>query len=216
MAGALALTLWLAYRSRPFLHPVQIEAGLERYRDAVNPIRTWLWIGVSALAGVFAGVSAATRWRTVEMWWHGTPFGTKDPYFHKDVGFYVFDLPWLHMVVSFVMAVSVVCLLGSVLTHYLYGGIRLQSPGDRLSSAAQVQFSALLAIFVLAKGVDYWLDRYDLTNSQSPLFTGIGYTDDNAVLPAKSALAGIAIICAVLFLINIWRRTWLLPGMGVA
>lgn len=216
MGVALGLAMWLAFRSRPFLHPAQLESGMERYRDAVNPIRTWLWLGVALVAGIFAGVSAATRWRTFELWRHGTPFGQKDPYFHKDLGFYVFDLPWLHMLVSFVMAAAVVALLGSLLVHYLYGGIRLQSPGDRLSGPAQVQLSVLLAVFVLAKAADYWLDRYDLTSSKAPLFTGIGFTDDHAVLPAKSTLAGIALICAALFLVNIWRRTWLLPGMGVA
>ncbi|MFT4262768.1 MAG: UPF0182 family protein [Nocardioides sp.] len=216
MGAGLAVAMWLAFRSRPFLHPAQLESGLERYRDAVNPIRTWLWLGVAAVAGAFAGVSAASRWRTFELWLHATPFGEKDPYFHKDVGFYVFDLPWLHMLVSFAMAASVVAVLGSLLVHYLYGGIRLQSPGDRLSQAAQVQLSVLLAVFVLAKAADYWLDRYDLTSSDSALFTGIGFTDDHAVLPAKSTLSGIALICAVLFLVNVWRRTWLLPGVGVA
>ena len=42
------------------------------------------------------------------------------------------------------------------------------------------------------------------------------YTDDNAVLPAKNILMGIALICAVLFFLNVWRRTWLLPSVGLA
>ena len=100
--------------------------------------------------------------------------------------------------------------------HYLYGGIRLQTPGDRLSGAAQAQLSVLLGVFVLAKAVDYWLDRYDLAYQSGSLLTGITYTDDNAVLPAKAILMGIALICAVLFFLNVWRRTWLLPSMGLA
>jgi uncharacterized membrane protein (UPF0182 family) len=36
------------------------------------------------------------------------------------------------------------------------------------------------------------------------------------VLPAKAILMGIALICAVLFFLNVWRRTWLLPrGAGL-
>src|SRR5205085_2827567 len=31
---------------------------------------------------------------------------------------------------------------------------------------------------------------------------------------AKEILAAIALICAILFFANIWRRTWLLPGIG--
>ena len=100
--------------------------------------------------------------------------------------------------------------------HYLYGGIRLQSTHDRLSGAAQVQLSVLLGLFVLAKAVDYWLDRFDLVTRVGRLITGMTYTDDNAVLPAKEILMGIALICAVLFFANVWRRTWLLPSVGLA
>jgi uncharacterized membrane protein (UPF0182 family) len=115
-----------------------------------------------------------------------------------------------------VMAVTVVALLAAAVVHYLYGGIRLQTAGDRLSGAAQAQLSVLLGVFVLAKALDYWLDRYDLAHQSGSLLTGINYTDDNAVLPAKAILMGIALICAVLFFLNVWRRTWLLPSMGLA
>ena len=85
-----------------------------------------------------------------------------------------------------------------------------------MTSAAQIQISALLAMFVLAKAVDYWLDRFDLVTNDGAIFTGMGYTEDKAVLPAKEILAGIAVVCAIIFLANIWRRTWLLPSVGVA
>ena len=104
----------------------------------------------------------------------------------------------------------------SALVHYLYGGIRLQTTHDRLSGAAQAQLSVLLGLFVLAKAGDYWLDRFDLVHQGGRLITGITYTDDHAVLPAKEILMGIAVICAVLFFLNVWRRTWMLPSVGLA
>ena len=79
-----------------------------------------------------------------------------------------------------------------------------------------MHLSVLLGVFVLAKAADYWLDRFDLVTGSGSLFTGMGYTDDNAVLPAKEILTGIALICAVLFFLNIWRRTWMLPSLGIA
>ncbi len=100
--------------------------------------------------------------------------------------------------------------------HYLYGGIRLQSAADRVSGAAQAQLSALFGLFLLLKGVDYWLDRFDLTSQTGGLVTGMTYTRDHAVLPAKNILMFIAVICALLFFANIVRRTWLLPGVGLA
>ena len=97
------------------------------------------------------------------------PFGTKDTWFDRDIGFYVFDLPWFHFLIDFTMAVLVVALLAAAAVHYLYGGIRLQTSRDRLSGAAQVQLSVLFGLFVLAKAADYWLDRFDLVTQGGPL-----------------------------------------------
>ena len=114
------------------------------------------------------------------------------------------------------MATTVVALLAAAAVHYLFGGIRLQVSQDRLSPAAMAQFSVLLGLFVLAKAGDYWLDRFDLLDESGSLITGMNYADQNAVLPARNILAGIAIICALLFFLNVWRRTWLLSAVGLA
>ncbi|WP_224766129.1 UPF0182 family membrane protein [Nocardioides campestrisoli] len=217
MGGVVALNMYLAYRFRPVFRPSSLEQdSLDRYRDAVTPIKGWLLLAVSVVIGLFAGASAAGQWRQFALWRNGVPFGETDPFFDRDVGFYVFDLPWWHYLTDYVMAIAILALLASALVHYLYGGVKLQASRDRLSPAAQAQFSALLGLFVLAKAVDYWLDRFDLLHDSDSLFTGMGFTDENAVLPAKNILLGIALICAVLFFLNIWRRTWVLPSVGVA
>jgi hypothetical protein len=74
----------------------------------------------------------------------------------------------------------------------------------------------LLGIFVLIKAVAYWFDRYALALKEGRLITGLSYTDVNALLPAKAILAGISIICALLFFANIIRRSWVLPAAGVS
>ena len=211
VGGAMAL----AFRSRPFFTGTEEDSNLVRYRDAVAPIRVLLMLAVSGLIGIFAGVSAAGRWRSYLLWRHGGSFGQEDPHFHRDAGFYVFDLPWWHFLIDFGLIAASFGLITCVVVHYLYGGIRLHGR-DRVSAAAQAQVSVLLGVFVLFKGADYWLDRYDLVHSGGPLFTGIGYTDAHAVLPAKNILTGIAVICAVLFFLNLWRRTWELPAIGLA
>jgi len=217
MAVVVVANMVVAFRMRPLFHPQSPEqTGLDRYRQAVTPIRTWLVVCLGVLLGIFAGTSGAGEWRTYMLWRNGVSFGKEDSSFHKDIGFFVFDLPWYHYLIDFVMAVSVVALLAAAVVHYLYGGIRLQTPGDRLSGAAQAQLSVLLGVFVLAKAVDYWLDRYDLAYQSGSLLTGITYTDANAVLPAKVILMGIALICAALFFANVWRRTWLLPSVSLA
>lgn len=216
MAAVVALNISLAYRFRPFFLNAASDLNLERYRDAITPIMGWLLAGISLLMGAFAGASAMGQWRSYSLWRHAQSFGTTDPYFGRDAGFYVFSLPWWHYVTDFAMALAIIGLMAAAITHYLYGGIRLSASSERVSGAAQVHLSVLLGVFVLAKAADYWLDRYDLVTGSGSLFTGMGYTDDNAVLPAKEILTGIALICAVLFFLNIWRRTWMLPSLGIA
>ncbi len=217
MAAFVGTNMLLAYRHRPAFRPSSPEqAGLDRYRDVVEPARKWLMIGVCVVLGLFAGTSGAGQWRQFLLWRNGGDFGTKDPYFKRDMGWFVFDLPWLHYLVNFAMTAVVLGLVAAAVVHYLFGGIRLQSRGEKLSGAAQVQLSVLLGLFVLIKAFDYWLDRFDLTIEQGRRFTGVNYTAFHAVLPSKNILMFIALICAVLFFANVLRRTWMLPAVGLA
>ena len=217
MALITGVNLYLAYRLRPSFRPRSPEqANLERYRDVVTPMRVMLSVGVSVVFGIFAGVSATGKWRSFLMWRHHSDFGKADPYFHKDIGFYIFDLPWLHFLIDFGMTAVFASLVLAAVVHYLYGGIRLQSAADKVSGPAQAQLSALFGVFLLLKGGDYWLDRFDLTSQSGGLVTGMTYTRDHAVLPSKNILMFIAVICALLFFANVVRRTWLLPGVGLA
>src|SRR6195952_5379351 len=217
MAVIIGLNLFLAFRLRPMFRPHSPEqANLERYREVVTPLRRLLLVAVSLVFGVFAGVSATGKWRIFLLWKNRDDFGKADPYFHKDIGFYVFSLPWLHFLVNFAMTALFTALLLAAVVHYLYGGIRLQSASDRVSGPAQAQLSALFGVFLILKGVDYWLDRFDLTSQTGSLITGMTYTREHSVLPAKNILMFMAVICALLFFANIFRRTWLLPGVGLA
>ncbi len=214
--GFIAANIAIAFRVRPVFRPRASELSLNQYRDVVEPMGRLVVIGLGVLLGLMAGGSASGQWRSYLLWRNGTQFGTTDPYFKKDVGFFVFSLPWFHYVVNLLLMMTVLALVAAIITHYLFGGIRLQNPsGEKVTEAAQVQFSVLLGIFVLVKAVDYWLDRYDLTTDQGRRFTGINYTAFHAVLPAKNILMFISVICALLFFANIARRTWLLPTMSL-
>jgi uncharacterized membrane protein (UPF0182 family) len=216
MAVVVAANVVIAYRYRPLFRPSsQEQANLDRYREVVDPLRRWLLVALAVVLGLFAGGSGAGEWRQFLLWRHQKSFGKQDPYFHKDIGFYIFDLPWLHYLVNFGMAVAVLSLIAAAVVHYLFGGIRLQVKHGKFSGAAQVQISLLLGLFVLFKAADYYLDRFDLTTGGG-LFTGVGYADQHAVLPSKNILMFIAIICALLFIANVFRRTWMLPTVGLA
>ncbi|KAF4405831.1 UPF0182 family membrane protein [Streptomyces lycii] len=220
MAAAIGVNIWLAHRMRPPLSAMSMEQqSLDRYRMSIAPYKKWVLLGVTALVGLIGGASASGQWRTWLLWTNGVPFGQKDPQFGKDVSFYAFDLPWYRFLLAFGFAVVVLSLIAAALVHYLYGGLRLTSPGAKATGAATGHLSVLLGLFVALKAVAYWFDRYALAVKSSDFkatgnWTGLRYVDANAYLPAKTILFCIAAICAVLFFATLWRRTWQLPVIG--
>lgn len=220
MAAAVGVNIWLAHRLRPPLSAMSMEQqSLDRYRMSIAPYKKWLLLGIATLVGLIAGASAAGQWRTWLMWVNGVSFGQKDPQFHMDVSFFAFDLPWYRFLLGFGFAATVLSLIAAALTHYLYGGLRITSPGARATAASTGHLSVLLGIFVTLKAVAYWLDRYGLAVKSSDFkatgnWTGLRYVDANAYLLTKTILFCIAVICALLFFATLWRRTWQLPVIG--
>ncbi|WP_432122790.1 UPF0182 family membrane protein [Streptomyces sp. S1] len=220
MGLAVGFNIWLAHRLRPPLSAMSLEQqSLDRYRMGLAPFKKWVLLAVTALVALIAGASASGQWRTWLMWVNGVSFGQKDPQFGLDVSFYAFDLPWYRFLLAFGFAAAVLSLIAAALTHYLYGGLRVTSPGARATAAATGHLSVLLGVFVSLKAVAYWLDRYGLAVKSSDFkatgnWTGLRYVDANAYLPAKTILFCIAAICAVLFFATLWRRTWQLPVIG--
>ena len=217
MAGAVASSLLVGYRSRPVYAPVDDEqVSLDRYRESLEPLRRLVLLALPAGLALFAGSALAQRWQTVLLFLNREPFGERDPQFGLDIGFFVFTLPLLRLATGFVTAVLVLSLMAAVATHYLYGGIRLQGRGARTTSTARRHIGLLAAALLLVQAGTYWLDRYSLLTVDGDLITGATYTGVNAVLPAKTILAMIAITVALLFLVPVVRGTWRLPVYGVA
>ncbi|HET9116792.1 MAG TPA: UPF0182 family protein, partial [Pseudonocardiaceae bacterium] len=218
VGGVLALNIVIAYRTRPVFVPVVgPDDPVARYRTAILTRLRLVGVGVPLLVGFIAGLSALGDWETVQAYLHGASFGVSDPQFHEDVSFYAFELPFYRELLGWTFVVVVISFIGALITHYLFGGLRLAGRGGQLSGPARVQLAVLAGFFVLLKAVSYFLDRYGLLFSRrNPLFTGASYTDLNAVLPAKIILACIAVICAVAFFVGAVLRNLQLPAIAIA
>jgi uncharacterized protein len=210
--------LALAYRTRPVFVP---SAGpndpVARYRTAVMARLRLFGIGLPVFIGILAGIVAQTYWVKVQLFMHGGDFGVTDPQFGLDLGFYAFDLPFYRLVLTYLFVATFLALIANLLGHYLFGGIRLAGRTGALSRSARIQLISLVGTLVLLKAVAYWLDRYELlshTRGGKP-FTGAGYTDINAVLPAKLILLAIAVICAAAVFSAVVFRDLRIPAIGV-
>ncbi|WP_435795892.1 UPF0182 family membrane protein [Micromonospora taraxaci] len=221
MAVIVGGNLWLAHRLRPRLRPHSVEqATLERYRMVLSP-RLGTWIALTAaVVGLFAGLSAQNRWNQWMLFRNGGDFGIKDPEFGVDIGFYVFQLPFWRYLLGVAFTAVVLAVIGALAVHYLFGGVRLQGVGDRMSNAARAHLSSLVAVFVLLKAIAYVLDRRAmlLEYNEGVKLYGAGYADVNALLPAKEILAYISIVVAIAIIVfsNAWMRNLVWPGISLA
>ena len=216
-AFLITFNIFLAYKRRPFYVPTAIELnGVERLRAQIEPILRYVLIALFFAIAYFAGTSGSLFWSEYLLYKNSTPFGITDPQFNMDISFFVFKLPLIQALLGWAISALVLTTIATLFVHYMYGGIRPQAQSERTTVAARVQLSILFGSIVLVKAAAYWVDRYQLALKENKLITGATYSDVNALLPAKSILAGIALVCALLFFANIVRRSWLLPAAGTA
>ncbi|HSL09924.1 MAG TPA: UPF0182 family protein [Actinomycetota bacterium] len=212
----LLIAQWLTPQTRVLTPDQEV---LERIRDSVDPYVRWLLpLGALVLA-VFVGIGVSGEWDTFALWRNSADitFGRTEEQFGRDPAFYVFTLPWLRFVQGWLFSSLVGVTVLTALAHVVWGGIRPQAPvfADKVAPAVRAHLSVLLGLIFLVKAWGYWIGRFDLLTSHRGYVQGASYTDVNAQIPALTFLTVVAVICAVLFFVNIRVRLWSLPVIAV-
>ena len=217
VGGLLAISLIIAYRSRPVFVPVSgADDPLAKYRSTIVQRVRLFGIGIPVIVGAIAGAAGQSEWQPVQLMLNAVPFGQKDPEFGKDIGFYAFTLPFISWLITWLFVAVAIAGIGALVMHYVFGGIRIGTKGDNFSVPARVQLSVTAGVFVVILAVDYFFERYELLfSTRNALFDGATYTDLNAVLPAKLILMFIAGFCAVAFFVGAFVRNLQLPAIAI-
>jgi len=179
----------------------------------------YLYLGLVAFSLVAAyavGVAGAGHWNSYLLFRHGVPFHLNDPVFSRDIGFYVFRLPFWQYLWQWIYLVLIAVFVLAAAAHYFDKAIRMLRGVPALAPHVNVHLSVLLAFILAVKGIGYRLEAFHLLYSERGAAFGAGYTDVNAQLLAYNVLFVIALGCAALALINIrFRGPWLpLAGIG--
>ena len=188
---------------------------VRRFQMAVRPYAKRIYALIALVIGGIAGIATIGEWQNWLLFSHSQHFGTSDPQFHKDAGFYVFELPFIEFLISWILVSLIVITIVTGLFHYLNGGIRGQRVRPRVRSAVKVHLSVLVALMAITKAAGYWFGQYRLTTSTNGYVEGATYTDVHARLPAIQLLFWLSLIAAVILLVNIWRQGWTLPVLAV-
>ncbi len=217
MAFLVWLSLWLAFRNRPQNLNAQVNDSVARYQKSLDSMRRLVMLGLPALMGMFAGTTAQGAWETVLLFINQEPFGSTDPEFGLDLGFFVFTLPFLGFLNGFLISAVLVAGIAGILCHYLYGGIRIEQNGKFVvETAARWHLAITGAVFLLLQGVNWWLDRYGTLQDQGGNWAGAMYTDVNAVIPAQTILAVAAVVVALIFILTAVTARWRFSIIGAA
>ncbi len=223
--GFLALTLgnvWIARRLAPRTSWYEEERLLRQRIAEVMEYFSERYLSLAvvlvvALAAWGVGVAAAEKWPIYLLFLKGGRFGVLDPVFHRDVGFYVFRLPFWQYLWQWAYLSLILVFIVTAATHYLDKAIRALRGMPVLAPHVKTHLSVLLALILAVKAFGYRLEGYFLLYSQrNENFTGAAYTDVNAQLLAYKVLFVVALLCALMALANVrFRGIWLpLAGIG--
>jgi len=214
------INLRLAVRATPVMdifESFESQDPLTRFREFFNErflkYRLWGAIGLS----LFLGAGASQLWEQVLLFINQKSFGVSDPVFQYDVSSYVFGLPLYRLFVSWGFQLVIFTSFIIILFFIATGALQLR-PGrlPEVSSGAKAHLSVLLAFVALLKAFAYRLDAMELLYSPRGKVFGASYTDVVAHLPALNLLILISLFGAVLLLVNIKRRGWLLPATAIS
>jgi uncharacterized protein len=173
---------------------------------------------IAAVAGFLAllvALGEIDNWSTLLQFLYQVPYGTNDPLYGKDIGFYLFSLPAFVAVRNWALVTLFAAALFAGFIYWVHGDIEYQAQRRSISPTAISHGSALLGIFFAVKAWSYGLERYLLLFGNNGVVVGASYTDIHVQLPVLWLLIALSIVAASAAWANMWVRTYRLPAAAI-
>lgn len=200
--ASLQLTLRIAQRG-VVPDPVLIHVGESAPPLDVSRAAHRLRSPLAIVLGLLFGLGATASWDTVLQWMHRTPFGVTDPVFGRDVGYYVFTLPLISLVLGLLSTLAVLALISTLPVYFFRGDVVIAPRRLRIEPAAGMHLAVLLAIAFVLTALRLWfVDSAALLYSTTGPLVGASYTDLHATLPALRLSAVLALVVAVMVIVG--------------
>ncbi|WP_019501538.1 UPF0182 family protein [Pseudanabaena sp. PCC 6802] len=188
-------------------------SGLKVY---AGKIANYAVLGLIFFLSISAASISSPSWETILKFLNATNFGSSDPIFQQDIGFYCFIMPLYEGMRNWLGALFGCAAIASALVYGFDSTIPPQWNWQNvLTGRGKLHLSLLLAAIAAIFCFDFWLKRYELLYSAGGIVFGAGYTDVHAKLFAYSALSVLLSIVAFLLALSAWQRSFRLPMLGV-
>jgi hypothetical protein len=181
-------------------------------RQLQSILRLNVIMGTALLSLIF-GLVAQGGWQVVLRFFNGQPFGIADPVFHREVGFYVFSLPFFHLLQGWLVGALIITLLGSIGVYFL--SYTVQRLRVDLARPVLAHLGGLVIAILGLFAWGYWLGIWELVFSEQGVVFGASYADMHAKLPAQWILLAVVLIFMVIILVSVVRRNSRWPLYGI-
>ncbi|HVN91551.1 MAG TPA: UPF0182 family protein [Candidatus Binataceae bacterium] len=224
VTGTSGLIAFRQSRERERLHVVRRadsvgEVNLPELLRSLGDRVPWklIILGVAALLGVFVATSESSSWDIYLKGLNRTDFGSRDPAFGLDIGFFIFTLPLLEELRDLFFAILAVTAILTGAVYWIRGGLDFRESPPQISRPCAAHLSVLLGLFFLQRGFGYWLARYALTLHTNGVVFGLRYVDEILWKPGLWILVVLAVIAAMLCIANVRESGVRLPlGAAIA
>ncbi|HSL74989.1 MAG TPA: UPF0182 family protein [Ilumatobacteraceae bacterium] len=210
------LNLWIADRAAPDAFPANVHPYVERFHEVFGQRLRLVRYVFALVFALLLALPAVALWQDWLLFRNAREFGIADAQFGADVGFYIFQLPFLAFLLNWLYASLIVVLILTAAAHILNGGVVFVSPVPVVRQATKAHIAVLLAVLAVVKAGDYWLDRYAITNTERGIVQGATYSVVNAQLPAIMLLILIALLTAGLYMSVVKTGSFRLPLIASA
>jgi uncharacterized membrane protein (UPF0182 family) len=181
-----------------------------------QPIGALIFLG-SILFSLFAAMRGSAQWENFLQFFNATSFGIFDPLFRRDIGFYVFQFPFLKHVYGWLMTVLILTALATALIYFIRRCFQFIPPRTlRVAPAARIHLAILVAVLFFVGTWGAWLELNEILFSKRGVVFGPGYTDVTTQLWMLKVLMGVTVFSGLTILSLIFRKDWKVPAVGVA
>ncbi len=189
-----------------------------------SEIPSKLKIVIALVLSFFVGLASSQKWFVALQYLNQETFSLQDPIFQKNVAFYVFSLPFIHAVRSFLMACVILTII-MVLLDYMQSfiirmfkqaqvstsvgegpiyDVSFQSAIAGMKRNALAHIAVLGSFFFILLAANHYLARFSIMYSAKGIVVGAGYTDVFVYLPITKILMVLALFIALLFYVWIF------------
>ncbi len=214
--------LYLIRRLAPLPFNLNVVEALPIGGQIDFDFRKYLYVVLAFLLGglcILLGYTMTDKWEIFLRYTNSVNFGgDPDPLFNKDIGYYVFKMPFEKFLCGWLFGLFFMLTLFTAVMYFFHGAILNERNQFEPPFAVRAHLFTIIAVALLLRAWRYRFLMYDLlysTNSPAVKF-GAGHAEASARLPVLWIMLVLCIVIALVFLIGIFRRRHVLFLVGAS